>query len=82
MELDHVDFGAGPTCCSAGAALHFLRLQLRGQVVVREEHGLQLAHIRQSVICNMGSKQEGGRFHKVFQHHLSDLRLAFTSGET
>ena len=51
MELDHVDLRVVPTCWRVGAALHFLLLQVRGHVVVREEHGLQLAHIRQGGIC-------------------------------
>lgn len=53
-----MDFRVGPTCWRVAAALHFLSLQVRGHVVVREEHGLQLAHSRQGWICKVETKQE------------------------
>lgn len=58
MELDHVDLRVVPTCWRVGAALHFLLLQVRGHVVVREEHGLQLAHIGQGGICKIRGHRE------------------------
>lgn len=58
MELDHVDLKVVPTCWRVGAALHFLLLQVRGHVVVREEHGLQLAHIGQGGICKIRGHRE------------------------
>lgn len=68
MELDHMDFRAEPTWWHVGAALHFLLLQVRGDVIVREEHGLQMAHIRQGWVCKMETKQgfvkEKWKFHR------------------
>lgn len=58
MELDHVDLRVVPTCWRIGATLQFLLLQVRGHVVVREEHGLQLAHIRQGGICTIRGHRE------------------------
>lgn len=64
MQLDHVDFRTYPACWSVDAALHFLWLQVRGYVVVREEHCLQLAHSRQGRICNMETKNNSFYFER------------------
>lgn len=57
MEFDDVDLTVGPGYRCLGAALHFLSLQVRGHVVVREEHGLQLARSRLVWICEIETEQ-------------------------
>lgn len=57
MQLDHVDLGAGPPCCSVDTALHLLWLQVRGDVAGREEHRLQPAHAGQRRICDVETQR-------------------------
>lgn len=56
MELDHMDLRADPTCWHVRATLHFLLLKVRGDVIGRKKHRLQVAHIRQGWICKIETK--------------------------
>lgn len=59
MQLDHVDLGAAPTHRGADAAPRFLRPQVRGHVVARQEVGLQLARRRLARVCEAGTVGSG-----------------------
>lgn len=81
MQLDHVDLRTGATCWSVDTALHFLWLQVRGYVVVREEHCLQLARGGQRRICNTETKLLFWNWGDLFSVNHSDSRWLIRSPE-
>lgn len=51
-----MDLRAEPTCWHFRATLHFLLLKVRGYVIGRKKHRLQVAYIRQGWICKIEKK--------------------------
>lgn len=69
-QPDHMDLRTGLALSGTTAALHCLRLQVRGHVVRKQEGGLKLAHSRKGRICDMESKQE-----RIFHYFVHSVNL-------